>query len=202
MRTWSSGAFRRFQNRKLSSSSSSSAAAVRQMPTAATAQYTGGAPYTRPAVLAERMAAAGRIPVQTGLQSMPGLQAATQTQVESRLVTSRQLYDPETNLQLYTRGGDFEEWVLELGAKSRNQLCARVHLGKTEKAELVESARRHRHCKSQRRYAGKIKVLRSVSPPTQGCPALEPRLNMVGLQDTEVLPQLPQHYPRATGVLP
>ena len=123
--------------------------------------------YTRPAVLAERMAAAGSIPVQTGLQSMPGLQAATQTQVESRLVTSRQLYDPETNQQIYTRGGDFKEWVLELGAKSRNQLCARVHLGKTEKAELVESARRHKHCNSQRRYASKMKSVK-ISKWTHG----------------------------------
>ena len=129
-------------------------------PTAAGAQYTGGAPATRPEALAERMATAGSTPFHTGEQSTPGLQAATQTPVQSvsvNVINARQLYDPETQQQLFTRGGFFEEWVLELGTKSRNELCARVKLGKGEKAELLEAARRLKHLNAQKRYATKMK---------------------------------------------
>ena len=65
--------------------------------------------------------------------------------------------------------GTFHVWVLELGAKQRNQLVGTLALTPTEKYELIKACRHHKQHKSKRKYAARKRAeVAAKFPPLPG----------------------------------
>ena len=84
-------------------------------------------------------------------------QLARAEKEKAEVAHARQLCGLEIKQELYATDGSFQKWVLELGAKRRNILCNRAGLGCEGKAKLIEAARLHKHKRSQKRHAIKLR---------------------------------------------